>query len=102
MDCSLTSSEKRRYEAWLHSPSVISPDFVETILAVKIAMKFHYAPTATLRALRGQERHDEKLTHVLEAFVTNDPSLAFRQDGPVRRVALSLSSDAENNPGLAP
>jgi hypothetical protein len=88
MDASLTDEERRIYEVWLHSPSVGSPDPVETILAFKISQILRYPGSRVLKALRGQPGLDAEMVRAVEDFVANDPSLAFRQDGSVRRIGL--------------
>ncbi len=90
MDSELNEDEQRRYDAWLHSPSVWSESPEETILAYKIARVLHTIPSKTLRALRGGEEGNHELIRKVEAFVQNEPGLCFRGEAPNRRVALMV------------
>lgn len=89
MDSSLTLLEKRRFDAWLHSPSVFGPDRVELILAFKIAHKLNAVPSKALKALRGIEGQNPDLVTLLEDYVSREPSLAFVGEAPQRRVSLA-------------
>jgi hypothetical protein len=88
VDCELTDSERRRYDAWLHSPSVYSQFPEETILAYKIARLLHTIPSKTLRALRGGEPQDAALSSRIEAFVQAEPGISFKGETPRRRVVM--------------
>lgn len=105
MDCSLNADEKRRYLAWLHSPSVHGPDENELILAYKIARKFKAVPSKSLKALRGIEGVDPALVSKLERFVEEEPGLTFTHDASIRRVALAPVLDEpgqSSRPSAAP
>jgi hypothetical protein len=88
MDCSLTIEDRRRYEAWLHSPSVYGPDPQELILAYKIARVLHAVPSKALKALRGVAGVDADLVERIEQFVADDANLSFVGQSPNRRVCL--------------
>ncbi len=90
MDCELTESERRNYLAWLHSPSVFSPDPNETILAFKIAAATGCVASKVLKALRAQPGLDPDLVARVEAFVSADPTLEFTTDETgTRRIRLA-------------
>ena len=91
MDCSLSIEDRRRFEAWLHSPSVHGPDPEELILAYKIARTLHAVPSKVLKALRGAEGVQPELVERIEQFVADDPDLVFRGRPPQRRVSLAVS-----------
>jgi len=88
MDLFLSESEQREYVAWIHSPSVASPDPEETILAYKISRRIGCPGSKTLRALRGVPGVPEEIARKVEDFVANEPTLTFRMDAGVRRVTL--------------
>ncbi len=88
MDCTLSSSEKRQYDAWMHSPTVFSTIPSETILAFKISRLLHQPPSKTLKALRGVAELDSALREAVESYVMKTPSLAFEQSPPKRLITL--------------
>ena len=94
MDCSLSIEDRRRYEAWLHSPSVFGPEPEELILAYKIARRLHAVPSKVLKALRGIDGVDSALVQRVEQFVADDPDLGFVGLSPKRRVGLVSSQSA--------
>lgn len=89
MDSELTQQQKRRFDAWLHSPSVFGPDPVELILAFKIAHHFNAVPSKALKVLRGIPGQDPALVEQLEAYVAGESSLLFSGEPPQRRIGLS-------------
>jgi hypothetical protein len=89
LDTSLDEHERRAYISWLHSPSVVSEDEVESILAFKIARRLGTIPSRTLRVLRGVPGQDPVVVHKVEAFVAGEPSLAFVPNGDRRRITLA-------------
>ncbi len=88
MDSSLTPQQQRRFEAWLHSPSVFGPDRLELILAFKIAHTFKAVPSKALKVLRGVDGQSPQLVSLLEDFVRDEPTLVFVGEPPLRRVGL--------------
>ena len=88
MDSSLTPQQQRRFEAWLHSPSVFGPDRLELILAFKIAHIFKAVPSKALKVLRGVDGQSPQLVSLLEDFVRDEPTLVFVGEPPLRRVGL--------------
>jgi hypothetical protein len=88
MDSSLTALQQRRFDAWLHSPTVFGPDRVELILAFKIAHHLHAVPSKALKVLRGIDGQNPELVALLEDYVAGEPSLTFVGEAPQRRVSL--------------
>lgn len=89
MDCSLSSSVKRQYEAWMHSPSVFSSIPSETILAFKISRELHLPPSKVLKALRGVTDLDPALLQAVERYVKENPTLDFQGNSPTRLIVLT-------------
>ena len=54
MDRAMTEADAARYEAWLASSSISTPDSDEMIIAFKLAKRLGENPTNVIRALRGQ------------------------------------------------
>lgn len=94
MDSSLTPQQQRRFDAWMHSPSVFGPDRTELILAFKIAHEFNAVPSKALKVLRGIEGQSPELVSLLEDFVANEPSLTFVGEPPLRRIALAAAASS--------
>lgn len=92
MDCELSASEKRQYDAWMHSPSVFSSILEETILAFKIARILHQPPSKTLKALRGIAEVDTTMREDVESYVNDNPALGFENSPPKRLIVLTQST----------
>ena len=88
MDCSLTPSQKARYEVWMHSPSVFTSHPTETILAFKISLELGCSPSEVLKALRNKPVRDGRVPPMVEEFVANDPTLTFDDEGQARRIVM--------------
>jgi hypothetical protein len=84
----MTEADGRRYQAWLASPSISTPDGDEMIIAFKLAKRLGEEPTDVLRALRGQRGQNAYLKGRIEQAVERDPSITFVRDGRVRRTAF--------------
>jgi hypothetical protein len=88
MDTSLDIQQQRRFDAWLHSPSVFGPDRDELVLAFKIAQQHSAVPSKVLKVLRGVVGQDPQLVATIEQFVALEPALGFVGEAPLRRVCL--------------
>ncbi len=88
MDTSLDLQQQRRFDAWMHSPSVFGPDRGELVLAFKIAQQHNAVPSRVLKVLRGVAGQDPQLVATIEQFVALEPTLGFVGEPPVRRVCL--------------
>ena len=91
MDNSLTPDERRRFDAWLFSPSVFSCNEDELIIAYKLGRLLNYPASKVLKALRGLEGLDRELVRRVEDFVCKEQSLAFTSESPGRLVKLTNS-----------
>ena len=94
MDNSLTSDERRRFDAWLHSPTVSSSNTDELIIAFKLGGLLHYPASRVLKALRGLDGPDREMVQQVEDFVQNEQSLTFTSEPPARLVVLTSTSGA--------
>lgn len=88
MNIEMTDEEKRRYDAWVHSPTVHSKDPHEMIIAFKISRRLNLVPSKVLKALRGRDGVDAETQRQVELFVENDDSLTYMQLAPDRLVSL--------------
>lgn len=88
MDNLLTPDEKRRFTAWVYSPSVFSSHRDELIIAFKLSKILHYPASRVLKALRGMPGLDQGMMHSVEDFVQSDASLVFTGEPPSRLVKL--------------
>lgn len=88
MDTLLDLQQQRRFDAWLHSPSVFGPDRDELVLAFKIAHQLSAVPSKALKVLRGVDGQDPQLVASIEQFVAQEPSLGFVGESPQRRIRL--------------
>ncbi len=91
MDNSFTSDERRRFDAWLHSPTVFSSNTDELIIAFKMGGLLHHPASRVLKALRGLEGPDREMVQQVEDFVLNEPSLTFTCEAPARLVVFTKS-----------
>jgi hypothetical protein len=89
MDNLLTSDERRRFDAWLYSPSVSSSNTDELIIAFKLGRQLHYPASRVLKALRGLDGLDREMVQQVEDFVLNEQSLSFTCEPPARLVVLT-------------
>jgi len=89
MDNSLTADEKRRFDAWVHSPTVYSSDVDELIVAFKLGSLLRHPASRVLKALRGLQGLDREMVFQVEDFVLNEQSLAFTGESPARLVVLT-------------
>jgi hypothetical protein len=92
MDNSLTPDERRRFHAWVYSPSVSSSNRDELIIAFKLSKILSYPGSRVLKALRGIPGLDAAMVRTVEDFVMNDASLAFTGEPPARMVRLTGNS----------
>ena len=90
MNLSMTAEEERRFDAWVHSPTVHSKDRDELIIAFKISKQLNLVPSKVLKALRGREGPDEKTIAMVEELVAASSALEFFQSAPDRLVKGSL------------
>ncbi len=88
MDTSLDIQQQRRFDAWLHSPSVFGPDRDELVLAFKIAHQHNAVPSRVLKVLRGVDGQDPPLVATIEQFIALEPTLGFVGEPPARRVCV--------------
>ena len=91
MDNILTSNEKRRFDAWLHSPTVFSSNTDELIIAFKLGGLLRYPASKVLKALRGLDGLDREIVQKVEGFVLNEQSLTFSCESPARLVVFTNS-----------
>ncbi len=84
MDNSLTPDEERRFNAWRYSPSVSSDSRDELIVAFKLGKLLPFPASKALKALRGLAGLNPELVMMVEDYVRNEPSLAFRGEPPHR------------------
>ena len=94
MDNLLTSDEKCRFDAWLHSPTVFSSNKDELIIAFKLGGLLHYPASRVLKALRGVDGPDREMVQQVEDFVQNEQSLTFSGKPPARLVVLMNTSSS--------
>lgn len=88
---SVPADERHRYEAWLSSSSISTPDSDEMVIAWSIAQKIGRSPTAVIRAARGQ-RGQEQLRSKIENFVKRCPDIEFANDHGVRRMRFPATT----------
>jgi hypothetical protein len=88
LDATLDAHEKSLYAGWIHSPTVASSDPVETILAFKIGRLLNYPGSRVLKVLREQPGLDPEMVGRVEAFVADEPNLAFDCEGETRRIRI--------------
>ena len=88
MNCILSDSERRRYLAWLHSPSVPAAGEEETVIAFKIAMDLHLPPTKVFKALRGIDGVSEEMVDKVEAYISEITNLSFVQMPDYQRISI--------------
>jgi len=84
----MTVSERRRYEAWLNSPSSSTPHGDEMVIAFRLALLLDESPTKVIRSLRGQRGQPPAFVERMERIVSENRSIHFVQDGRMRRVAF--------------
>jgi hypothetical protein len=89
MEIRMDEQEKRRYDAWIHSPTVSSSDPQEMIIAFKISRLLKLVPSKVLKALRGREGVDTQTISLVEAFVESEADLTYVQSAPNRLVILT-------------
>lgn len=89
MDNLLTTNEEKRFDAWVHSPTVFSSNRDELIIAYKLGKLMQFPASRVLKALRGREGLDPKMLKQVEDFVAGEQSLAFTGDPPARLVVLT-------------
>ena len=94
MDSLLTSDEKRRFDAWLHSPTVFSSNKNELIIAFKLGSLLRYPASRVLKALRGLDGLDREMVQKVEDFVLNEQSLTFSCESPARLAVFTNTSSS--------
>lgn len=92
MDNSLTFDERRRFDAWLYSPTVFSSNTDELIIAFKLGRLLQYPASRVLKALRGLAGLDQEMVQQVENFVLNEQTLNFTSEPPTRLVVLTKTS----------
>ena len=97
MDNSLTFDERRRFDAWLHSPTVFSSNTDELIIAFKLGGLLHYPASKVLKVLRGVDGPDQEMVQQVEDFVMNEKSLSFTCEPPARLVVLTVSHTSSHH-----
>ena len=88
MDNSLTFGEKRRFDAWLHSPTVFSDSTDELIIAFKLGGLLQYPASRVLKALRGLDGPSREIVRQVEDYIQSEQSLSFSGKPPARLVVF--------------
>lgn len=83
---SLGPQDRQAFRQWQSSSSTSNSPEEEMVIAFQLAARLGRSPTTVIRALRRQKGQDPGLVADLEGIVRDNPSIAWFQDGRVRRV----------------